>query len=199
MTTQIKLPSLLDVILNSRSGDITVLNRIIYCGTLESGKSTQDIEHYHRELGTKAGFADSEMRGMLLHHSNDTVLHYLEGPAPAMRSFMEALRGDGAKPLVHSSIRVLLSTEDIDGYSFPLWACKPLNLPRPDGDMDKKDPIAPHIYKMYMGLLEMGKTLLTMNGAELTDQLENLRSNFHEKLPGNELVGSCIKSVHTTP
>merc|ERR1711907_25192 len=89
-----------------------------------------------------------------------------------MRSFMDALHGDDAKPLVHSSIRVLLSTEDIDGYSFPLWACKPLNLPRPDGDMDRKDPIAPHIYKLYVGMLEIGKTLLPMKGAELTDQLK---------------------------
>merc|ERR1711924_570526 len=109
---------------------------------------------------------------------------------------MDALHGDDAKPLVHSSIRVLLSTEDIDGYSFPLWACKPLNLPRPDGDMDRKDPIAPHIYKLYVGMLEMGKTLLPMKGAELTDQLENLRSNFHEKLPGNELVGRYQECAH---
>merc|ERR1712010_299096 len=80
-----------------------------------------------------------------------------------------------------------------------MWACKALNLPRPDGDMDRKDPIAPHIYRLYVNLLEMGKMLQALGGGELADALENLRSNYHEKLPGNELVGSCIKSDFTTP
>lgn len=44
-------------------------------------------------------------------------------------------------------------------YGFPMWACKTLNLPRPDGDMDPKEAIAPHVYRMYVNLLEMGKLL----------------------------------------
>lgn len=195
-----KLQSLLDVILSSRSGDISVLNRVIYVATVESGKNTQDIEDYHRKLSTLSGFVDADaMRGILLHCSNDTILHLLEGPAMQVGNFLSQLQNDHQKPLVHNSVKVLLSTEDIDGYGFPIWACKPLNLPRPDGDMDRKDPIAPHVYKTYVNLLEMGKQLLAMGGGELSDALENLRSNFHEKLPGNELVGSFIKSVHTTP
>merc|ERR1711907_323504 len=195
-----KLQSLLDVILSSRSGDINVINRVIYVGTLETGKTTQDIEDYHRKLATLSGFmSDDQMRGILLHFSNDNVLHLLEGPAAPVNNFLSHLRGDHQKPLLHDSIRVLLSTEDIDGYGFPIWACKALNLPRPDGDMDKKDAIAPHIYKTYVNLLEVGKQLLAMGDGELTDALENLRGNYHEKLPGNELVGSFIKNVNTMP
>jgi len=192
------LPSLLEVILNSRSGDINVLNRVIYAANVTGGKSTQDIEEYHRSLANLAGFAsDDEMRGILLHCSNDTMLHLIEGPAGPIGLYMNQLANDSQKPL--ESIRVLLSTEDIDGYGFPIWACKPLNLPRPDGDKDQKEKIAPEIYKTYKDLLEMGKQLLTMSGGELADALENLRSNFHEKLPGNELVGSFAKNNHTTP
>merc|ERR1711998_246706 len=194
-----KLKSLLDVILSSRSGDITVLNRIIYVGTVESGKTTQDIEAYHRKVATLSGLFEDQMRGVLLHFANDVILHLLEGPSHAVRDYMEQVRSDVAKPLVHESIKILLSTEDIDNYCFPMWACKPLNLPRPDGDMDKKDAIAPHVFRTYMGLLEMGKDLSTKEGAGVTEALDDMRSTYHEKLPGNELVGSCIKNVYTTP
>merc|ERR1712178_90591 len=128
------------------------------------------------------------------------ALHLLEGPQTAINSFLEILRqADINNPFVTDSIRIVLSTEDIDSYGFPTWACKSINLPRPDGDLDKKDPIAPQIYKTYANLLEIGKQLLGKGKGELEEALENLRGNFHEKLPGNELVGSFIKSVHTTP
>jgi len=61
-----------------------------------------------------------------------------------------------------------------------MWACKTLNLPRPDGDMDAKDAIAPHIYRLYVNLLEMGKLLNEMGGGELADALENLRLNVKQ-------------------
>ena len=41
--------------------------------------------------------------------------------------------------------------------------------------MDAKDAIAPHIYRLYVNLLEVGKILLEMGGGELADALENLR------------------------
>merc|ERR1712093_66478 len=192
------LTSLLDVILASRKGDISVLNRVIYVGTT-TAKETSDLEGYHRELAARAGFMDDKMRGLLLHFTNDTVMHLLEGPAPEMNSFMNFLREDQGKPFEHESLRVILTTEDIDGYGFPMWVCKQINLPRPDGDMDKKDPIAPQIYRTFMDLLEIGKLLNAMQPGELEESLDNLRSNYHEKLPGNELVGSMIKSVHTMP
>jgi len=47
----------------------------------------------------------------------------------------------------------------LSSYGFPMWACKTLNLPRPDGDMDAKEAIAPHVYRMYVNLLDMGKLL----------------------------------------
>ena len=50
-----------------------------------------------------------------------------------------------------------------------MWACKTLNLPRPDGDMDPKEAIAPHIYRMYVNLLEMGKLLQVASRPERPD------------------------------
>merc|ERR1711988_812678 len=199
MGETMQLTSLLDVILASRQGDISVKSRAMYAATVSEGSTLEELEEYHKDLGVQCGFYNDDMRGILLHFGNGTLLHLLEGPAPAVDSFLEALRVDGKKPMLHESIRMLLSTEDIDSYGFPNWACKDINLPRPDGDLDKKDPIAPHIYKTYSNLLEIGKQLLGKGGGELEEALENLRNNFHEKLPGNELVGSFIKSVHTTP
>jgi len=77
---------------------ISVLNRVIYVGTVQHGKSTSDLEgaslfihltgfdltpalsEYHRALGNDAGFADDQMRGILLHFSNDVALHLVEVP-----------------------------------------------------------------------------------------------------------------------
>merc|ERR1711865_218116 len=185
-----KLKSLLDVILNSRSGDITVLNRVIYVGTMETGKTTADIEAYHRKLATVSGLFEDQMRGILLHFANDTVMRLLEGPSTGVRDYVEQLRLDVTKPILHDSIKILLPTEDIDGYGFPMWTCKQLNLPRPDGDMAEKDPIAPHVFRLYAGLIEMGKDLLAKSGGERTDALDDMRNLYHEKLPGNEIIGS---------
>merc|ERR1712100_204353 len=100
-----QLKSLLDVILQSRSGDISVLNRVIYVGNVLPGKSTSDLEDYHKTLAAQSGFGVDDMRGILLHHSNDTVLHLLEGPAPAVNALVNTLRGDPNLSLEADSMR----------------------------------------------------------------------------------------------
>jgi len=49
-----------------------------------------------------------------------THMFCLQGPAPAVNHFCNKLLNDGEKPLVHDSLRVILSTEDIDGYLITL-------------------------------------------------------------------------------
>lgn len=192
-----KLPSLLDVILAQRGGDVSILNRVIYAAELPGGHSLEEIQSWHRDHAELTfDNYDSELRGLLTHHGA-CMLHLIEGPSGAVWRYLERIQNAQDSPL--ASVRVVLSTEDIKTYGFPMWACKSINLPRPDGDLDKKDAIAPSIYRTYMDLLDIGKALLGMGASEQVDALENLRATYHEKLPGNELVGSMAKSNWTTP
>ena len=94
---------------------------------------------YHKKLAEQCGFSQGQMRGVLLHCSNDVILHLLEaraaipdknnllathpcdtsptcqGPAPAVNQLLTKLNSDENKPLAHDSLRVILSTEDIAG------------------------------------------------------------------------------------
>merc|ERR1711959_318405 len=79
----------------------------------------------------------------------------------------------------------------------PGWLTKSINLPRADSDLDAKDPLGPHLYRTYRGLLEIGEILTGLQGAERQDAIENLKTNYHEKLPGNELIASMMKSNQT--
>merc|ERR1712196_292661 len=113
------LESLLDVILKSRGGQISVLNRVIICGMLRSSMETKDLENYHRDLAITCSLTEDVLRGLLLHFSNDAVLHLLEGPAQHVSQFVEVLRTHPANPFEEESLKIVLATEDIGSYGFP--------------------------------------------------------------------------------
>eukprot|EP00658_Telonema_sp_P-2_P061493 TRINITY_DN5019_c0_g1_i1.p1 TRINITY_DN5019_c0_g1~~TRINITY_DN5019_c0_g1_i1.p1 ORF type:complete len:224 (-),score=57.22 TRINITY_DN5019_c0_g1_i1:419-1090(-) len=187
--------SLLDVVLNSRGHSTTVLNRVIYVAHVE--KSSSDLsalEAFHKPLLNESFDDVSRCTGLLMHMGNDTVLHMLEGPSQSVEAFIQKLHNHTG-PL--SDIRVILSTEDIPNPAMPSWIVKSINLPRADSDLDAKEPLAPHLYRTYKGLVEVGAILTELQGEERDRAIEDMKGKYHEKLPGNELIASMLKSDQT--
>jgi len=169
-------PSLLDVVLGQRGNSTTVLNRLIYVAhvSAECNEITA-IEGYHKTLFMQNGTADLNYTGCLMHFGNDTILHMIEGTSGFIEGFLSALFDDKSSPV--KDVKIVLSTEDIPHPAMPMWCCrtrhiatgaltvyvfrftKSINLPRPDSDLDKKEPMAPHLYRTYTGLLEIGAIL----------------------------------------
>jgi len=190
-------PSLLDVVLGQRGNSTTVLNRLIYVAhvSAECNEITA-IEGYHKTLFMQNGTADLNYTGCLMHFGNDTILHMIEGTSGFIEGFLSALFDDKSSPV--KDVKIVLSTEDIPHPAMPMWFTKSINLPRPDSDLDKKEPMAPHLYRTYTGLLEIGAILSKQDSGEQTETIENLKAQYHEQLPGNELIESFIRSNGTT-
>jgi len=185
--------SLLDVILAGRGNSTEVMNRVIYVAHVS--KECNDIgalEGYHRPIMVDCFGSTEKVFGVLIHMGNDTVLHMVEAPAAGVNALLQKLAEDKNSPL--SNIRVIVYTEDIQRPAMPLWFCKSINLPRPDSDLDKKDPIAPHVFRTYNGLVQIGGILTELQGEERAQAIEELKTRYHEKLPGNELIESMMKS-----
>jgi len=190
-------PSLLDIVLDQRGHSTTVLNRVIYAARVSSEcNEISALEGYHKALFLQNSTADSTYTGCLMHFGNDTILHMLEGSSAFLQGFLSALYADKISPV--TDVKILLSTEDIPHPAMPMWFGKTINLQRPDSDLDKKEPMGPHLYRTYMGLLEIGSILSKQDAADQNDTIENLKAKYHEQLPGNELIESFIKTKQTS-
>lgn len=187
---------MLDVVLGQRGNSTTVLNRLIYVGRVSADcNEISALEGYHKALFLQNGAADCPYTGCLLHFGNDTILHMIEGTSAFLEGFVQALFDDKTSPV--KDVKVVLSTEDIPHPAMPMWFGKSINLPRPDSDLDKKEPLAPHLCRTYMGLLEIGAILSKQDPGEQSETIENLKAQYHEQLPGNELIESFIRSNQT--
>ena len=110
--------SMLDAVLDHRGAATVVHNRLIYVARVQPGYEISALEGYHKRLFRENMVlsADWVYTGILMHFSNDTMLHMLEGSAEFIDGFLSSLSGDQNSPV--AAVKILLSTEDIGQVRF---------------------------------------------------------------------------------